>query len=345
MSFLEHQKQNPEFLNNYLKYNRYISFCSDSTVDEEYFDLRTFFRYIKLIKSDENTINNITAKEFKKIEIADITIDDVSKVTQNTINNFLCFLSYTLDNCAKTRNKKLASIKKLYKYLLTNNFITYNPTSTVRTAKIEKRQPKYLNLSESKLILSKTINSNQKFKIRNYLITCLFLNCSIRLSELIKIDLTDFKLDERTLKIKGKGNVERIIYLNDSTCEALEEYLKIRPKLTKENPYYNALFISNQNKRISKRSVQNIIEQGLYMTFEEKRTGFHTHTLRHTSATLLYNENNTDIFVIKRILGHKSITATEIYTHISSEKMKAIMENCTISSILEKKEEINNGKL
>lgn len=345
MSFLEHQKQNPEFLNNYLKYNRYISFCSDLTVDEEYFDLRTFFRYIKLMKSDENTINNITAKEFKKIEIADITINDVSKVNQNTINNFLCFLSYTLDNCAKTRNKKLASIKRFYEYLLTNNFITYNPASTVRTAKVEKRQPKYLNLSESKLILSKTINSNQKFKIRNYLITCLFLNCSIRLSELIKIDLTDFKLDERTLKIKGKGNVERIIYLNDSTCEALEEYIKIRPKLTKENPYYNALFISNQNKRISKRSVQDIIEQGLYMTFGEKRPGFHTHTLRHTSATLLYNENNTDIFVIKRILGHKSITATEIYTHVSSKKMKEIMENCTISSILEKKEEDDNGKL
>lgn len=344
MSFLEYQKQNPEFLNNYLKYNRYISFGAATTVDEEYFDLRTYFRYIKLIHYDENIINNITVEEFRKIEIKDVSLNDISNVMQSTINNFIYFLHYTLDNCPKTRNRKLTSIKKFYEYLSNNNLITYNPTLGVSSSTVEKRQPKYMNLSESKRMLSKTINSNQRFKIRNYTITCLFLNCSIRLSELVHINLTDFKLDEKTLKIKGKGNIERIIYLNDATCEAIEEYIKVRPKLTKENPDYKAFFISEQNKRISKRSVQNIIDQGIYMTFEEKRPGFHTHTLRHTSATLMYNENDTDIFVIKRILGHKSIAATEIYTHVSGKKMKEIMENCTISSILEKRGGIDNGK-
>lgn len=341
MSFLAYQKQNPEFLNDYLKYNRYITFSSETTVNESYFDLRTFLRYIKLINSDTDLIETITVEEFRNINIDDITLDDINKVTHNTINDFLYFLKYTLNNCPKTRNKKLASIKRFFEYLDMNNLISYNPTKEMRTATIEKRIPKYLNLTESKTLLSKTINSNQRFKIRNYAITCLFLNCSIRLSELVFINLTDFKLDEKTLKVKGKGNRERIIYLNDASSEAIEEYLKVRPKLTKENPDHNALFISERNKRISRRSVQSIIDDGLYMTFNEKRKGFHTHTLRHTGASLMYNENDTDIFVIKKILGHKTISATEVYTHISDKKLKEIMENCAISSILERMENEN----
>lgn len=344
MSFLSYQNQNPEFLNNYLKYNRYINFSSETTVNESYFDLRTFFRYIKIINSDKNAIHNMTITEFKNTNIDDVTIEDMNTVTQNTISDFLFFLRYTLDNCAKTRNKKLASIKRFFEYLDINNLISYNPTKEMRTATVEKRVPKYLNLTESKTLLSKTINSNQRFKIRNYAITCLFLNSSIRLSELVYINLTDFKLDEKTLKIKGKGNCERIIYLNDASSEAIEEYLRVRPKLTKENPDHNALFISERNKRISRRSVQSIIDQGLYITFNGKRKGFHTHTLRHTSASLMYNENDTDIFVIKKILGHRTISATEIYTHISGKKMKEIMENCTISSILERMEKENGRK-
>ena len=340
MSFLEYQKENPEFLNNYLKYIRYISFGAETSVDGEYFDLRTYFRYVKLINSDENIIYNITPEEFRKVEIKDVTLSQISNIDRNTINEFIAFLHYTLKNGVKARNRKLYSLRKFYEYLSTNNFIAYNPTAGTRSAKIEKRQPKYLNLEESKKILAISISSDKEFKIRNYAITCLFLNCSIRLSELVGIDLTDFKLDEKTLKVHGKGNVERIIYLDDAACEAIEEYLKVRPQLPKTNKDYKALFISKLNKRISKRTVQHIIEEELYNTFEEKREGFHTHTLRHTSATLMYNENNTDIFVIKKILGHRSIAATEIYTHISSKKLKEIMENCTISSILSKKEEL-----
>lgn len=122
------------------------------------------------------------------------------------------------------------------------------------------------------------------------------------------------------------------------------EYLKVRPELTKENPDYNALFISSQNKRISQRSVQTLISEEISLAFKRVKNDLHTHSLRHTSATLLYIENNVDIFTIKTILGHKSIASTGIYTHISSEKMKEVMQNYTISSILEKMEEIDNGK-
>ena len=157
--------------------------------------------------------------------------------------------------------------------------------------------------------------------------------------------LTDLKLDERTLKIHGKGNIERIVYLNDAVLEALTEYLKVRPSLGKDNIDYNALFISSRNKRISKRAVQSIIKEELNMTFDEAKDGLHTHTLRHTGATLMYNENDTNILVLKKVLGHKSIVATEVYTHVDPKKLKDIMENCAISSLLERKEEVMaNGR-
>lgn len=339
MSFLTYQKENPDFLNNYLKYNRFISFRAETSVNEMYFDLRTFLRYIKMQKTNNFDIG---VEDFKKINIKDITINDLNTVNQKTINDFIYFLRYTLDNNPKTRNRKLATLKKFFEYLAINNHINFNPAQNINSAKIEKRNPKYLNLTESKELLSKTINSNQRFKIRNYAITCIFLNCSIRVSELILINITDIKLDEGTLKIKGKGDKERIIYLNDATTEVIEKYLETRPVLPKTNPDYNALFISEQRKRISRRSVQNIIEQELYLLFEDKKKGYHTHTLRHTGATLMYNENDTDIMIIKKILGHASLSATEIYTHVSDKKMKNIMENCTISSILEKREELEN---
>lgn len=215
----------------------------------------------------------------------------------------------------------------------------------MKSATVEKRVAKHLNLNESKKLLSTALNSDQRYKIRNYTITCLFLNCCLRLSKLIQIDLTDLKLDERTLKVHGKGNMERIVYLNDAVLEALTEYLKVRPSLGKDNIDYNALFISSRNKRISKRAVQSIIKEELNMTFDEAKDGLHTHTLRHTGATLMYNENDTNILVLKKVLGHKSIAATEVYTHVDPKKLKDIMENCAISSLLERKEEVMaNGR-
>lgn len=341
-SFLEYQSYNPEFLNNYLKYNRFIVGKAESTINETYLDLRTFFRYVKIM-DDKDLINTISEENFKEIEIHDVKIDNLRNVTSTIISDFISFLRNTLNNEAKTRNRKLTSIRKFYKYLFDNNHISINPVQEIVSAKVEKRYPKYLNLEESKKILSKTINTTQKFKIRNYAITCLFLNCSMRLNELVQIDLKDIKLDDMTIKIKGKGNKERIIYLNNATLEAIQEYLKTRPDLPKTNNDYNALFISGRNKRISKRMVQEIIDEEMLLLFNEKKKGYHTHTLRHSSATLMYEEKDIDIMIIKNILGHESLATTGLYTHISTKKMKDIMENHTISSIIEKMEALKNG--
>lgn len=338
MSFLIYQKQNPEFLNNYLKYKRYISFKAKTTIDESYFDLRTLFRFLKLTLYDEEKLNNITAEEFKNIQIDDLTMEDINKVTSEDLHSFIRFLNYTLNNCPKTRNRKLASTKRFFEYLDINNLNVGNPSFGMKTATVEKRIPKHLNLTESKQLLSNVIKSDQRHKIRNYAITCIFLNCSLRLSELTGINLTDIKMDksEKTIKIRGKGNKERIIYLDDAVCESIKSYMKVRPPLGKDNIDHDALFISEQKKRISNRTVQTIISNELKETLDESKKGYHTHSLRHTSATLMYNENDTDIFVLKKILGHKCLAATEVYTHVSDKKLKHIMENCTISSILER---------
>ncbi len=345
MSFLKYQKQNPEFLNNYLKYKAYIEFKSKTTVDETYFDLRTLFRYIKLFLYDHDKIYTITLEEFKTVTIVDVTIKDLSNITQNNLEKYIIFLSNTLKNDTKTRNRKLTSAKKFFEYLETNNLISINPARNISSGKIEKRIPKHLSLNESKQLLANTIKSESKFKIRNYAITCLFLNCSLRLSELTAINLTDLKIDnsEQTLKVHGKGNKERIIYLNAAVCEAIIRYLEVRPPLGKDNKDHNALFISGQYKRISNRAVQTIIKNALLDLLEENpyKDKYHTHTLRHTGATLLYNEKDINIFVLKRMLGHECLEATEIYTQVSNEKLKYIMENCTISSIIER----NGGQI
>lgn len=273
--------------------------------------------------------------------------DPVSMLLDLKINSFdlekyIIFLADKLQNDSKTRNRKLSSCKRFFEYLYVNNLINSNPSKRLTSARTEKRIPKYLDLNESKKLLSVTINSEQVYRIRNYAITCIFLNCSIRLSELTGINLTDIKIDnsEKTIRIHGKGNKERLLYLNAAVCEAINAYIEVRPKLGKEYKDYNALFLSSRNKRIANRTVETIIKENLSKTIDDSQDlkDYKTHTLRHTGVSLLYNENNVDIFTLKRILGHKSLDATQIYTHVSNKKMKEIMMNCTISSIIEKKE-------
>lgn len=332
MSFMNYQKCNPDFLNNYLMYKAYIEMLSINTVNEIYFDIRTFFRFLKIY----DTNLDISKEDFQKISIIDITIEDLRKVDQKTISSFIQFTCYTLENQPKTRNRKLSSVKKLFQYLDLNNRIAYNPSKYSRTAKLDKRVPKYLSIKESKQLLSNIINGNDRNKIRNYAITCLFLNCGLRLSELVELNISDIKLDEGTIKVTGKGDKERILYLDSAAKEAIKKYKRVRPKIKREDKNYNAFFISERNKRISKRMVQEIITKELNNLFNENRAGFHTHSLRHTSATLMYQINKTKITTLKRMLGHSDLRATEVYVQTGSEQLKYIMQNCTISNFIER---------
>ena len=162
MSFLEYEKETPDFLNNYLKYKAYIEFRSKITVNEMYYDLRTLFRYIKLSLYETDKIDNITPDEFKKIKILDVKVDDFSELTRHHIEKYILFLGNVLNNEPKTRNKKLASAKKFFEYLEINRFITTNPTRYISAGQVEKRIPKHLNLDESKQLLANIIKSDNK---------------------------------------------------------------------------------------------------------------------------------------------------------------------------------------
>ena len=335
MSYLKNQNKMPEFLCNYLKYKNFIAFCPTSTVETYYCNLKVFLKFIKLYFYDKEKLDYIDKTTLKNVEIQDITIDDMAKVTRNDIESYIYFLSNVLQNDSKTKNNKVSVLKKFFDYLANNNFISDNPTTNIDYARVKKRLPKYLNLKESKQMLSHSIKSNDKYKIRNYAIICLFLNCGMRLSELVNINISDIKLDERTIKITGKGNKQRILYLNNASKEVINKYMKVRQKTGYDNADSDALFLSSRNKRISRRNVESIITNKLTTLFAEKE-GLHTHSLRHSCASMLYNENNVDVFILKRILGHESLSATEVYTHVDSKKMRYIMDNCTISSLLEK---------
>ena len=333
MYFLEHYNENPEFLNNYLKYYYIIEFSAKTSVDEVYFDLRSFFRYITLIKNNENIYD---LEKIQNTKIDNITLDDMNNVKANTIDDFIFYLRNTLDNSPKTRNRKLSSLRKFFKYLSDNNLIDYNPTLNTRYATVEKRNPKYLTLNESKKMLSQTIKNEFKHKTRNYAMTCLFLNCGMRLSELVQINLTDIKFDEMTLRLQGKGNKERVIYLNEACTSALSEYLKIRPNEGVPADHKNALFISRNKRRISRRAVQDIVYNYLEKTGLGDQ-GLSVHKLRHTAATLMYQHGGVDVRVLQNVLGHENLGTTQIYTHVADEQVKHAIDSNPLSSVNKKK--------
>lgn len=343
MSFLTKQKETPEFLNNFIKYKRYIEFGAQTTAEETYYDLKTLFRYVKLFLYDKESLKTITKEEFKQIEITDVTINDLNKICRSDLSDYMCFLANVLENDSNTRNRKLASTKRFYEYLEVNNFVNSNPTLNMESARTGKRLPVHLTLNQSKQLLANTITSDNRYKIRNYAIICIFLNCALRLSELVGLNLSDLKIDnsEQTVRIYGKGHKERILYLDEAVCEAIKAYLEVRPKIGKDNKDYNALFLSSRNKRISQRAVQVIIKEKFNKLFEneteEIKKKYHTHTLRHTSPTLLYEENDVNIFILKKILGHKSLEATQIYTHVSNKKLKELMMKF---NILDREEQV-----
>ena len=195
MTFLNYQKEIPDFLTFYLKYTRFIGGAADTTTEESFNDLKTYFRYLKLSKENAE----ITRETLKETSIKDLTPEDFQNVTKQDIDKFLYFLKYDLENSPKTRNRKLATLKKFFEYMFKNNYITHNPTTFLKSATVGKRLPKYLNLKESKTLLSKTSITNDRNKIRNYAIISLFLNCCLRLSELVEINISDLKLDDKTL--------------------------------------------------------------------------------------------------------------------------------------------------
>jgi len=309
----------PQILQDYLK--NYLSVTknrSKNTVNEYYYDLRDIFQFIKRDKY------NLKIDDYKKIDISDLDLNFFKSVELSDIYDYL----YDKNTKAISRARKISSIKSLYKYLCDIvKKIDRNPTSGLEAPKLEKRLPKYLNLDESITLLH---SIGGEFKERDFAIITLFLNCGLRLSELVGIDIQHIKGD--TLSVIGKGNKERSVHLNKACLDAINDYLRVRPIDKVKGPDRNALFISRKYKRISPRMVEMmvksyIIEAGL----DPKK--YTPHKLRHTAATLMHKHGGVDIRTLQQVLGHETIATTQIYTHIDSDEVKSAIDNNPLNKL------------
>lgn len=307
----------PEFCKQYLIYLQTVRSLSPLTVREYYLDLRTFFRYLKVGDS-------LPEDQFNLVNASDLTINDLKKVTLDVLYQYQSFRMSERGNSARSRMRKISSLRGLYKYLMTQKLITENPTLDLRAPKTEKSLPHYLTFQQSFELLN-TIDG--RFKARNLAIITLFLNCGIRLSELIGLNYNSIR--ERSLRVRGKGNKERILYLNDACMAALKAYEDERKTYTFKVTEPEALFVSQKGNRISQRMVQCMVKDFM------RRCGIDTdvysvHKLRHTAATLMY-QSGVDVRILQEILGHSNLGTTQIYTHIKNSQIEESMSSISIS--------------
>ena len=311
-------------------YKRTIQGCSEKTVNEYMLDLRTFFRYLLAVEKGIE----IESDEFYKIDIRSIDAEYLSKIKTEQIYEFLFYASDSRKNMWSAKARKLSAIKGLYKYLtIKKNYFEDNPAINIESPKPKKSLPKFLNLDESLMLLQAILDDQESnTKERDYCIVTLFLNCGMRLSELVGINLTDIDRELRSLRVLGKGNKERIIYLNEACQSVLRDYLQIRLSPKYDNVQTKALFLSRLNKRISVKTVQWMVYKYLELAgLEAKR--FSVHKLRHTAATLMYQSGNVDVRVLKDILGHEQLNTTQIYTHVSNENMRSAMDQNPLAKL------------
>ena len=315
----------PIIIRDFLNYMETIKGKSKNTVKEYFYDLRLFLRFIKKYK---NLVPGDI--EFDNIDISDVNIELIKTVTLSDLYEFISFLSRERDNNPTTRARKVASLKSFFNYLTNKaKLLNYNPASELESPKVFKRLPKYLNIDESKQLLNVIEGKHQE---RDYAIITLFLNCGLRLSELVNININNIKND--TLRVTGKGNKERTIYLNEACINAINDYLKVRPVDGVKDK--NALFLSERKQRISNKTVQHIVKKYIALSGLDPER-YSTHKLRHTAATLMYKYGKVDIRALQQILGHESISTTEIYTHVDNSQLRNAIDSNPLANLKKEK--------
>lgn len=313
-------------IKDYLLYMQTIKGKSPKTVDEYFSDIRTFFRFIKVSRGIVSA-----STPFEDIKVDDVDIELIKSVTLQDAYEFMNYLLRDRDNNASTRARKTSSLKSFFNYItVKKHLLDKDPIKELETPKRKKSLPKYLTLEQSIELLNAV---DGKHKERDYCIITLFLNCGMRLSELVGLNVTDIRPDG-TARILGKGNKERIIYLNSACINAIAEYLKVRPMDGVKDR--NALFISAHLKRMSPKTVQALVYKYLEKIGLDSQ-GYSCHKLRHTAATLMYQHGNVDIRILKEILGHENLGTTEIYTHLNTQQMENAANSTPLSKIKPKK--------
>lgn len=304
----------PERVLDFLNYSSTIRGKSDSTIEAYRYDLGLFFRFLK--KHRKLVSSEIP---FNEILIHDVNDDFLKKVSLSEIYAFLSYMDKQRHNSAYARARKTACIKTFFKYLSVKaRIIDKDPTLELERPKIKKRNPVYLTLDESRTLLRSMDKENINYK-RDYCILTLFLNCGMRLSELVSIRLSKIKDD--TLTVIGKGNKERVVYLNQASVSSIQQYLTIRSNIETKDEYKDYLFLSTHKRPINKRTVEILVKKHVHIAglFDEK---YSPHKLRHTAATLMYKHGKVDIRSLQMILGHENVSTTQIYTHVDNETLR-----------------------
>ena len=306
----EYLREASDIVKDFLIYTQNVQEKSETTLNVYYVDLRMFFKFMKKRRGLVGA-----EVDLKDIGIKDIDINFIKTIDFEDIKSFMTFCMEERGNRAAARSKKCSVLNTFFNYLTKKvRLLKENPAENIDFPKKAKVLPKYLTLEQS-IALLKSVDG--EYKERDYCILTLFLNCGMRLSELVGINMNDI-MENNMLRIFGKGRKERIVYLNEACNHALQEYLKVRPENAEDK---NALFISKRNKRISKETVQFMVYKYIDKIGLGEQ-GYSVHKLRHTAATLMYQHGNVDIRVLKDVLGHEHLDTTEIYTHLSSKQVQ-----------------------
>ncbi len=324
---MNYRTEAPSIIRDFLVYHETIQGHSRRTVDEYYLDLRNFFRFLKQSKN----------RSLKDIPLDDISIDDIdlSLVQDITLTDIYSYMNYLsrdrgLNNTSRAR--KVATIRSFYKYLTNKaKLLETNPVQDLDSPRLKKSLPKYLNLDESLELLDSVDGRNAR---RDYCILTLFLNCGLRISELVGLNKTDVRGEQ--LRVLGKGNKERILYLNDACQRALEDWLIERDTLTLVDQ--NALFVTLQNRRrISTAAVHKLVKKHLAAAGLDS-SQYSSHKLRHTAATLML-QNGVDVRTLQEVLGHDHLNTTQIYTHVDNEDLRTAAKANPLGCVRQKKKQ------
>lgn len=321
----------PQILRDFLAYHETIKGQSPRTISEYYLDLRMFLRFIKLMRNDMPI-----QTQLEDIPIEDIDISFIREITTSEIFDFLSYLSHDRvafqDSISErngispsARSRKLSAIKSFYKYLtVRTKQLEENPVADLEYPKLRKSLPRYLTLDQAAALLKAVSGPNEK---RDYAIIMLFLNCGIRRSELVGLNLTDVYEDR--IRVVGKGNKERFVYFGSSCRKAIDAYLPERnKKFLSDN---RALFGSRDNNRISVSAVHRLIKKYLLLAGLDPDQ-FSAHKLRHTAATMMLS-GGVDVKTVQEVLGHENLNTTQIYTHIENTELKLAAEANPLSKL------------
>lgn len=331
---MDYRSEAPAMIRDFLTYHETIQGHSRKTVDEYYLDLRNFFRFMKMEK-------NLAPRsdELDSVSIDDVDLNLVKSVSLTDVYAYMSYLSRDRATSANSRNKtfglsasararKIATIRSFYKYLTNKaKLLDENPVQELESPRAKKSLPRYLNIDESVQLLASISGDNQE---RDYCVFTLFLNCGIRISELVGLNINDINGDQ--IRVLGKGNKERMLYLNDACKQAISDWLVVREM--SQTSGENALFITRKKTRFSTAGIHNMVKKRLAASGLDS-SQFSSHKLRHTAATLML-QNGVDVRTLQEVLGHEHLNTTQIYTHVGNDDLRLAAQANPLANIKKK---------